>query len=258
MINQTTLPIDSKYPERFTLPDEQTNWDVEVPHYDAPIYPAFSKAQQRLTAAGLVVASPEELTLLSRLNNQQASEEFGDIVLDLRNPLGRTGINGTGIYYVAGKSLVGDMAMFRFNEESGLEIAMVYNRNKWRVPGGFAEPVDAGNQRNTAVREAGEETNLDVASLADAGLVHTLIESQIKPRSARSADLGFMFNQVEVVLLPEYSMGDAIEPGDDAEAAEWMDLASIERYRAQGVISDDHYNYIGLGFAYTQDQLANL
>lgn len=257
MINQTTLPIEKGYPERAVLADEHTNWDLEVPTYDPPIHPEFGLAQQRLAAAGLVVASPEELTLLARLNNQQASEEFGDIVLDLRNPLGRTGINGTGIYYVAGMSEVGDMAMFRTSEESGLEIATIFNRKKWRIPGGFSEPEDEGDQAKTAIREAVEETSIDVYSLAEAGLVYTLVKKQIKTRSRRSADLGFMFNQVEAVLLPDYSMGDGIKPGDDAKDAKWMDFAEIETHRAACLISDDHYDYIRLGFAHFQQQLAN-
>jgi|GEM_PF-3463531 len=252
MANQTLIEKDQKYPVRFRLSDQDTDWNLEVDYYNPPYYPDFDLLAERLAAKGVEVPDIKTLSAVAKLSTAQAAEIVGPAIVDIRHPLGRTGINGSGIYYNAGKSQTADLAVIREIPNKGRQIALVFNRSKWRLPGGFMDPEDYGNHRRTALREGYEEINLDLANLSENGHFNTLIPEHIKPNSSRSADLGYLTTQVEVVVLPVPEIGDDLKAGDDAEDAAWVyELDALELGRDRK-ISKDHYQYITQVFEFAK------
>jgi ADP-ribose pyrophosphatase YjhB (NUDIX family) len=248
MPNQTLLPTEKQYPERFILDEHETGWAVECREYEAPLHPEPEKIIELLAAQGVEVKNERELRHLAKLSTAQAIEVVGSGISELRHPLGRTGINGTGIYYKAGKTRTADMAILRDDPLDGLELALIFNRGKWRLPGGFIDSDDNGDLVRTAIREAIEETTIDLSSCADKVL--TLIPEQVKPNSRRSVDLGYVTSQVSVVMLPNYEMGYDLACGDDAQAAAWFDHLGVELNYSDGQISKDHFGYMLEAFKY--------
>lgn len=250
MSNQSKLPTEKGYPERLALGEGANDWAEEVPAYSiAPLNPDFKGTAERLEARGVIVESEHALRQLATLTTKQALELYGPAVQEVRNPLGRTGINGTGIFYNAGEAPAADMAVLRQYPEIGLEIALVYSR-RWGLPGGFVEPGDGPDRRVTAVREGSEELGIDLTPFLNAGLVKTLVPLGVKPNSKRSVDYGFITTQVEHVVLPEAGYGDAIIGSDDAEQAGWFTPEGVAELAAQKTLSSDHYDYIKQAFAF--------
>jgi ADP-ribose pyrophosphatase YjhB (NUDIX family) len=249
MTNQTTLGIEKKYPDRLFVPDEFVSWDQMNESYTPPIHPDFATIAERLHEQGIEVADEKALMALAKMSTEQAAEIVGPAIADVRHPLGRTGINGTGIFWKAGRSRTADMAILRNNPATELEIALVFNRGKWRLPGGFIDENDEGDLKNTALREGTEETSINVARLADQA--ETLIPEQVKPSSSRSVDLGYVTSQVEVVLLPEMEMSFDLAADDDAEAASWFSHDEVVYHRDElGHISSDHFAYMMQAFSW--------
>lgn len=247
MSNQTQLGKEKEYPDRLMVPDRWTSWDHEVDFYTPPIYPDFSTIAERLYEQGIEVADEESLITLAKLSTKQAAEIVGPAIADARHPLGRTGINGTGVFWKAGKSRTADMAIMRDNPTAEIEIALVFNRGKWRLPGGFIEENDGGDLKNTAIREGTEETGLDLTNLGDQ--TETLIPEQVKPNSSRSVDFGFVTSQVEVVLLPDVEMSFDLAADDDAETAGWFSRDDVLYHHQElGQVSPDHFAYAKQAF----------
>lgn len=238
MINQTILKTEKSYPPRQVLPDAQTSWEVENPEYRPAIVPDFDTTRQRLEDKGVVMTSAAELTVAGALSNRQAVEAYGEAILSLRHPLGRTGLTGTGGFWRAGNSATADFALGRMGAD-GLEMALVYNRDRWSLPGGFLEPDEDLHDRTEAgIRECCEETGLDLHPVAH--LARPMTEVHIKPRSKRSLDFAFISNQVIGLLLPTDAIDEKLHASDDAEAAGWFDLPTI----ASMTVSVDHREYI--------------
>lgn len=255
MTKQTSLPVEKGYPERLHVTDTNVSWEVEVPAYSPPIHPDMQTLIPRLEAAGVDSLSRlSDLDRLATLSNRQASEEYGDEIVSLRNPLGRTGINGSGIYYVAGESVTADCAVIRMGKY-GHELALVYNRGKWRIPGGFADnETEKHDRRSLVIREVYEEINIDLTEQAEANLIHTLLPAHVKENSRRSCDLGYLSNQVEVVLLSDQACSTDMKAGDDAEAAAWQTSAGILDLKRKGLISKDHFMYMTKALEWAERQ----
>ncbi len=254
MVNQTLIPTEKKYPPRFVIPDNYAAWDKNSNLYTPSLSPEFELIQERLDAAGVEIANIHSLMELAKLSTRQAVEIYGPAIADIRHPLGRTGINGTGVFWKAGKSQTADMAIMRDNPAAELEIALVFNRGKWRLPGGFIEESDSGNLKNTALREGTEETGMNLAILDDQS--ETLVPEQVKPNSSRSVDLGYISSQVEVVLLPEIEMSFDLASHDDAEAAGWFSRDEVlYHYEELGQISADHFAYVTQAFDWGRSKL---
>lgn len=255
MTNQSHLGIEKKYPERLAVPNEYTSWDTAYDVYTPPINPDFTTVAERLLEQGVEIADEKILRDIAKLSTQQAAEIVGPAIADVRHPLGRTGINGTGIFWKAGKSRTADMVILRDDNFSGLEIALVFNRGKWRLPGGFIEPSDNDDLKNTALREGAEETAIDVAALAEQA--ETIIPEQVKPGSSRSVDLGYVTSQVEAVLLPDIEMSFDLAANDDVEAAGWFNHEEVlNHYREHRHISPDHFSYMVQAFKWGQSKIA--
>lgn len=252
MVNQTLIPTEKKYPERQVLNDKLTSWELVVPSYKPQLYPNFELIAERLLDQGIEVADVSILRKLAWLSTAQATEIVGPNIAEIRHPLGRTGINGTGIYYKAGKSQTADMAILRDERYNGLELVLVYNRGKWRLPGGFIDPADNGDLRTTAIREGIEETGLDLTPIANQ--VETLIPEHVKPNSSRSVDMGYVTSQVEYVVLLEAEMGDGLKASDDAEEAEWFDASTVLIMGHDGRMSKDHHEFALNAFRAAQEQ----
>ncbi len=239
--NQTLIPTDKKYPKRFVLNDSDTSWGRRVDHYRPQSYSDFDEVAARLSRQGVEIATPQELDRLATLTTAEAATLVGEDIKKVRHPLGRTGINGTGIYYEAGKSQTADLAAIRLQGSKVLEIAMVYNRGKWHLPGGFLEPDDEGDHRRAAIREGYEETGLDLSGLSARFI--TLLQEHVKPNSSRSVDMAYVTTQLEAVMLPDPEFGDGIKADDDAEKAEWVDTAKLRELMRTQQISVDHAHF---------------
>lgn len=243
MTNQTHLPVEKDYPQRLVLPDAQTIWEVSHPAYfHAPVYARDGNLFDLLDEAGVEVKNEAELKVLGSLPTSIATELYGESIAKIRNPLGRTGINGTGIFYHAGEAAASDMAIVREHPTRGLEVLLAYSR-RWGLPGGFQEESDKGNGRTTAVREAAEETGIDLVELGLADTVETVVARTVKPNSRRATDYGFITTQVEAVLLPDSELGNAARASDDATSVMWAAQSNLDHLKKHDSISDDHYTY---------------
>lgn len=246
MSNQSKVGIDKKYPPRWEMPDLVAQWTTGLHEYPAPIHPDFETIQERLAAKGVEVPHLEALKRLGALTTSEAVEEYGEAIARVRHPLGRTGINGTGIFYEAGPSRTADIAVMRRTMQN-LELALVYNRGKWRLPGGFIDPADNGDLRNTAIREGEEELGIPLAHLANE--VETIVPEGVKPNSSRSVDMAYIMHQVELVVLPDPEMGDDIKANDDAEEAGWFTPGEVAEIIEKKQMSRDPSVYALLAFS---------
>ena len=242
MTNQSTLSIEKGYPARVPVPDPLTSWGREYPGYLPNVFPDAPRTLDLLERKGLVIRTYKELGILGELSNRQAVDTYGDAVLNVRNPLGRTGINGTGIYYKAGKSTTADIAIMRATNEP--QIILVYNRGKWSLPGGFKEPGDTDGL-SIALREGQEETGLPLEDLD----IRTLIKSHTKGNSRRSTDLAYLSNTVATVTLPDPTLGEQLLAGEDAEDAKWFTATALAELVTQKQISVDHTSYAQQAFS---------
>ena len=251
-VNQTELGVDKNYPGRFALTDVYAHWDTAAPHYEPymPTKPDFETMQERLAEAGLHIASAEDLTEMARMDTDDAVYNFGEQAGKLRHPLGRTGVNGSGIFYKAGASHTADVVAARLHPDHGYQVALVHVRGKWATPGGFMDPEDHGDPRAAGVRELWEETQLDVRDwdIDDPSLFVQLVPEEIKPRSRKSADLGWLVNSVTGVILPDWTQGETLavgteDPSEDIKNVGWFSRRAIAEL-IDGNIGEDHERYI--------------
>lgn len=221
------------------MSDDQVSWDKENRDYTPPIVPDFRTAQEKLEAKGVLISDRVAFERIGMLSNRQAVETYGEAILDLRHPLGRTGLNGTGVFWNAGNSATADFALGRRTEQ-GLELALIYNRGRWGLPGGFLDPGEDADDRTAAgLRECCEETGLDLSPVAH--MARPITEVHIKPQSKRSVDFGFISNQVIGLLLPKEAIDETLHASDDAEAANWFTVQEIADLPN---VSPDHRGYI--------------
>lgn len=243
------LGIEQGYPERFLIPEPLHEWELSHPlYFHAPIYARDNNIFDLLDEAGVEIRNSSELQVLGSLENKLAIEVFGPNVEKIRHPLGRTGINGTGLFYHAGEAQASDMAIVRQHTTRGFEVLLAYSR-RWGLPGGFSEPGDEDG-RQTAIREAVEETGIDVVDLRLEDDVITILPRMVKPNSRRSTDYGFITTQVEGLLLPEPGLGDAAKAGDDAKAVMWATQGTLDFLKREGNVSNDHYEYASKALAH--------
>lgn len=264
-VNQTTLGVDKKYLPRFKLPDIYTFWDSAAPEYNpaTPVHPDcdFVAVQERLAQAGLEIASVQDLTEMAKMDTDDAAYNFGEAVRRIRHPLGRTGINGTGVFHKTGPSYTADVVALRDHPDAGPQVALVHVRGKWAIPGGFMEDADEGDAVVAGIRELWEETNLDVRDwhLGIDDPLEMLIEDEVKPQSRKSADLGWLINNVTGVMLPDWKQGETLaigteDPSEEIDAVGWFNCYELDTVIASN-IGQDHRRYVDLGFDRLATQL---
>jgi ADP-ribose pyrophosphatase YjhB (NUDIX family) len=241
-MNATGLAIEKGYPERVILPDELTSWEVNIPDhidYGSPVVdtkPDHGTTIEKMIRGGL----PDHLNIgleeLARMSNGEVAthygNEFASALHNLRCPLGRTGINGVGIFYEAGAALTSDL--IAVHDDSGeLWVSLVYSRGRWNTPGGFREESDKDGL-HAAAREFEEETGQEVPSF----IVPVL--SEVKS-SDRTADNGWI--EAEVFATQVESRFKLIA-GDDAEDAKWERVAVLPEMVEAKQLSKAKMHYI--------------
>lgn len=254
MVNQTTIDADKKYPGRTVLEDAHTNWDVYLPDYYPPLYPKFGRVRELLLIQGIDIKTASALQRLATLSTRQAIVTYGEAIEKVRHPLGRTGINGTGRLWSAGMSRTADLAITRDEPDQGSQILLVFNRRKWRLPGGFEDQEKDGlnNRQATALREGEEETGLPLFGLADAGYFDVIREEHVKSNSSSSVDLAYISNYVGLLHLPEPRLGDDIvAQEEEVEAIAWFNQTGLSNLRTNRQISVDHFQYATEAFAHS-------
>lgn len=136
-----------------------------------------------------------------------------------------------------------DLAIFTIREGS-LRVLLVERgeepfKGGWALPGGFVEPNESADA--AAVRELGEETGLDIASLNNdrSGGGHNSIHlEQLKTYSAPDRDPRMRVVSVAHVALAA-DLPDP-EAGDDAANARWWPVEDILRPDPEIMLAFDH------------------
>ena len=241
-MNATKLAIEKGYPERTELSGQYTSWDAAIPdsvQYGSPVTNnsvGHGTVVEKLQRKGLDVRTEKEIIDLSRMSYSDVvihyGSDFAEQLQDLRCPLGRTGLNGVGIFYEAGESLASDMVVVHTDERS-VWVPLVFNRTRWNTPGGFKDLSDT-NGEETAVREFSEEVGYDISS-------HIIPVIQEVKSSDRTTDHGWM--KVEVYATRAESKF-TLTAGDDAEKAMWAPLELLPNLVRNNELSQTKLDYI--------------
>ncbi len=106
-------------------------------------------------------------------------------------------------------------------DPAGARVVLVLHAklNRWLQPGGHAEPGDGGDLRKTALREAREETGLDVEALGEAPIdvdVHVIPARRDEPEH-QHLDARFLFRAKNPEAL-------AHDP-NESHGAQWLTWA---------------------------------
>jgi 8-oxo-dGTP diphosphatase len=113
-------------------------------------------------------------------------------------------------------SLTADMVVLALGAERGLRVLMVRRardpfQGRWALPGGFVEPTETVAE--AAGRELREETSLTGVHVEEIGCFS---------RPGRDPR-GWVVTIAHLALVPIDRLGE-VKAGDDAAAAEWLDL----------------------------------
>jgi 8-oxo-dGTP pyrophosphatase MutT (NUDIX family) len=103
-------------------------------------------------------------------------------------------------------------------DEAGARVCLLLHAklNRWLQPGGHAEPADAGSMEKTALREAVEETGLQVVLVSDKPIdvdVHVIPARKSEPEH-RHLDVRYLVRAVDSQAL-------AHDP-NESHGAQWL------------------------------------
>ena len=248
ILNPTMFGIEEGYPARTILPEELVDWEVSLPddvEYGKPVTnlkPEHGSVAAKLLRAGLRVAGDDEIAELARMGNADVITHYGgdfaERLAQLRYPLGRTGVNGVGVFYGARANETSDV-IAAYQNNSGVYIALVKTRGRWNTPGGFErrEDIDAVE---CAFREFHEETGHDLRT-EQRGLVKVLDEIKC---SKRTTDHAWIQARVYTTIAGRRF---PLQPIDTAEVEEarWFAIESLPALQKNGGLSADKVRYIG-------------
>jgi len=115
-------------------------------------------------------------------------------------------------------------------DEAGARVCLVHHRKlgRWLQPGGHAEPADGGRMEVTALREASEETSLDVALHPSAPLPLDVDVHPIPPRGDVPEHLHL---DVRVLVV---ARGEPAHDAAESHGARWFPLDEGERIACDG------------------------
>jgi 8-oxo-dGTP pyrophosphatase MutT (NUDIX family) len=241
-MNATRLAIEAGYPQRTVLPDEMTSWEVSIPDsidYGSPIVntsPDHGMVKEKMFRAGLTMPSSATLKDLARMSNGEVETHYGQdisgLLATLRCPLGRTGLNGVGIFYEAGEAATSDLVAV-CKEGGELWVPIVFTRGRWNTPGGFRDDSDA-NGLEAAVREFKEELGHEVSSEVMPVL------KEVKD-SDRTADNAWIAAEVYAMIAESRFK---LQAGDDAEDAKWERFSNLGKMVENKQLSEAKLRYI--------------
>lgn len=245
-MNPTTLEIENGYPERAYLPEDLTSWEKSIPdnvyYNSAPVSispPEYGSIVDKFKRAEIDV-TVSDIKDFARMSNDDVrtvyGKDIGDNLADIRCPLGRTGINGVGIFYEAGPSQTSNLVVVQYESAEEVWVPLVFNRGRWNTPGGFKDANDSDGQE-TAIREFEEEVGIDPI-IHTKGVVRVIKELKDSPRTV---DNGWI--QDEVYAATSETQFE-LTPSDDAELAEWKRVSTLQSYVSEGLLSSSKYRYI--------------
>ena len=136
------IPIHPAYPPPVRLLGSELDWNAPCPKYN-PVYYVHPDVV-RLAGIGTQPENPteEEKKKIRRefksYHTPKAGWFWGQDGI-IRNPMGRTGINGRGLLGQYGPNFVSEPIMFRRNPETKVfEFIAIFHKEtaKWMIPGG--------------------------------------------------------------------------------------------------------------------------
>lgn len=115
-------------------------------------------------------------------------------------------------------------------DRAGERVCLVHHRKlgRWLQPGGHAEPGDGGRLEATALREAREETALEVALHAGAPLP---LDVDVHPIPARGDVPAHLHLDVRVLAV---ASGEPAHDAAESHGARWFALDEGERIACEG------------------------
>ncbi|KAL9968654.1 hypothetical protein ACROYT_G020769 [Oculina patagonica] len=253
------LARQSPYPksnqQRYPVPDFLVDWKESFPGYDPPLYTA-QEVQTLPPWADPDILDPSNTSVIITFNcvdkgiNRRSHTGMIDVVNQLpRNPVGRTGVAGRGLFGRWGPNHAAQIVVTRWKigedglivqkeDKSVLEFVAVKSIDslEWAIPGGL---IDVGDSVSSTLQKllikklfaALKPAILDKMENADER-VHTIIENAIEVNKGYIDDLRNTDNAwMETVALHFHDetreiLGDIeFEVEDDAPSVNWQDVS---------------------------------
>jgi len=208
------------YPNRFTVSDEQANWNVPLDNYSPVYYVAPVVIENDSSKNEKGWADPEDV---AQLGNKVFESYEGEVRLDENgiplNPHGRTGIEGRGLLGKWGANFAADPIVTRTGHAGEMLLLVIKRKDtgEWALPGGM---VDKGERVTQALsRELGEEAgaslNFENAKIVYQGYVD----------DPRNTDNAWMETDAYHLHLTQAEADAlALHAGDDAADVRWLEV----------------------------------
>lgn len=205
--------------ERYPVPDDKVDWQTEYPEYNPPIVDLpRGDTSFRKEGDAPDPADPSQVESFTSLETGSVDRNEQGAPL---NPMGRTGLSGRGMLDKWGPTPAADPVLTRDNPQTGVREALLIQRGdtgEWALPGGKVDPGETPAE--AAGRELVEEAGVRGVEL-DFSTGKTVFEGYAD--DSRNTDNAWMETTVmHLHLSPEQARAVTIEPGSDADAADWV------------------------------------
>lgn len=211
-------PLPKGYEQRQVVAPELKPWSVENPEY-TPV--DFTSDAVLTTGVEQGWADPVEP---SKVDFSQRPSFLGEVQFDPEsgrplNPTGRQGIAGRGELGKWGPNNAADPIVIAVDPENNRKILLIRRKDtkEWAMPGGMVDPGE--HVSLTAKRELMEEAGIDLEAVPSTEIFSGYVDD---PRNTDNAWMETVASMMVVDYTPEP------QAGDDAEGAQWFNLANIE------------------------------